>query len=71
MGYRVDNETDKSDSSEPPDLSLRALKRRHVRRVVDACGGDLEAAARLLDVSPAEVIRWLRGSDKALLQRDR
>ncbi|HSF19498.1 MAG TPA: hypothetical protein VLK65_28500 [Vicinamibacteria bacterium] len=38
-----------------PRMTLREVERAHVKRVLDDCHGDREAAARILDVPEAEL----------------
>lgn len=49
--------------SEKSELSLEGFKRAHVRRVLEACDGDVEKAAQLLDMDPEEVLRWLQAAN--------
>ncbi len=53
---------DKQSSDAQP--SLDAAKRAHVKRIVEACGNDFEAAAKALAITPEEVRRWLQRSDR-------
>jgi DNA-binding NtrC family response regulator len=46
-------------SAGPPDLSLEGAKRRHIQRMLDFCGGSKVQAARLLEISPNTLKKYL------------
>ena len=51
---------DTTEEDAEPLLSLVELERRHIRRVLDACGGDRTRAAEILGVNPSTVYRKIK-----------
>lgn len=39
--------------------SLKAMREAHIKRVLKMARGDIQAAAKLLEISPPELRRWM------------
>ena len=45
--------------AEPLPKSLNSIRKSHIERVLQLAGGDVEKAAEMLVISPAELRRWM------------
>jgi transcriptional regulator with PAS, ATPase and Fis domain len=47
------------ESGEPSPKSLDSIRKSHIERVLQLAGGDLDKAAEMLVISPAELRSWM------------